>query len=269
MKLGFTTLACPTWPLETIIEKAVEYGYHGVDFRGLAGEMNITTLAAFTDQLDETKKRFADAGLEVPCLSTSARMFNATPTKQQASLQEVKDYANLCRRIDSPRMRVFGGSLEGTPLDQAIDQAARTLEEMAAIASPTIIAVETHDDWVASQPLAAAFAKVSSEVDNICITWDLHHPYRLAGEDPDHTYALLSPYVGYTHIKDSRLTDDGGHRLTLPGEGDVPLAYMIRQLAGGGFDGWLTVEWEKAWNPDIEDPEVALPAYARFLREMR
>jgi len=39
VKLAFTTLGCPDWDLDTIISKAAEFGFDGVDFRGCRGEM--------------------------------------------------------------------------------------------------------------------------------------------------------------------------------------------------------------------------------------
>ena len=37
-------------------------------------------------------------------------------------------------------------------------------------------------------------------------------------------------------------------------------------LAKGGYRGSSGFEWEKAWHPEIEDPEVAFPHYAEFMR---
>ena len=39
-------------------------------------------------------------------------------------------------------------------------------------------------------------------------------------------------------------------------------------LAAVGYDGWYTFEWEKRWHPEIEEPEVAVPAFAAFLRDL-
>ncbi len=33
-----------------------------------------------------------------------------------------------------------------------------------------------------------------------------------------------------------------------------------------GYEGWITVEWEKRWHPEIEEPEVALPRHLPVLR---
>ena len=37
-------------------------------------------------------------------------------------------------------------------------------------------------------------------------------------------------------------------------------------LAKGGYRGYYGFEWEKAWHPEIEEPEVAFPHYAEFMR---
>ena len=40
---------------------------------------------------------------------------------------------------------------------------------------------------------------------------------------------------------------------------DVPVRASIDALRAAGYDGWLTVEWEKRWHPELDEPEVALP----------
>jgi hypothetical protein len=41
---------------------------------------------------------------------------------------------------------------------------------------------------------------------------------------------------------------------------------MVGLLAAGGYQRWLSVEWEKHWHPEIEEPEIALPAHVKLLR---
>ena len=74
MKISFMTLGCPEWDLETICQKGREYGFDGVDFRGLLAEIDVTQLPAFTTGVDETKRKLADAGLEVSGISSSIRV---------------------------------------------------------------------------------------------------------------------------------------------------------------------------------------------------
>ena len=58
----------------------------------------------------------------------------------------------------------------------------------------------------------------------------------------------------------------GGHQhsdYVLFGEGKFPIDPCLRLLQDVGFAGWYCLEWEKMWHPEIADPEIALPAFAR------
>lgn len=266
MKIAFTTLGCPDWDLDAIVARAAEYGYDGVDFRGLGQEMSIFDLPEFTSQAEQTGKKFADSGLVISGFSSSAYMFCAKAEDRAASLEEVRRYAELCKTFDVGFIRVFGGYLEGVSLDEAVKISIDVVEEMAAAAAPACVAVETHDNWVATAPMARVFQKVTAS--NAGVLWDLHHPYRLAGETPQESYDNIGRFTRYTHVKSSKLTADGGHESCLPDEGDVPVGEMVSLLKAGGYDGYLTLEWEKRWQPDIADPELAFPAYAKFMREL-
>ena len=41
----------------------------------------------------------------------------------------------------------------------------------------------------------------------------------------------------------------------------------VRVLAAGGYQGYYGFEWEKRWHPEIEEPEVAFPHYAKIMRQ--
>lgn len=264
MKIAFTTLACPKWDLDTIIARAKEYRYDGVDFRGLLGEMAVYRLPEFSTGAAKTAKRFAKAGLEVSGFSSSARLYDPDPAKAASGMEEVTQYARLCGVFSAPFIRVFGGPLAPGGRQEAVAHAVEALDTMAHIASPATVALEAHDDWIDSSLLADAMRRARAP--NVCVLWDVHHPFRMRNETPRQTYDNIGRYVRYTHIKDSRATADGEYQYTLPGEGDVPLEEMIGLLKSGGYDGYLTVEWEKKWHPELPEPEAALPAFAKYLK---
>ncbi len=94
--------------------------------------------------------------------------------------------------------------------------------------------------------------------------WDVHHPYRM-GEPVADTDALIGSRVRHVHVKDAVRAGDGWSFLRL-GEGELPVQPMLRALAARGYDGYVSVDWEKMWHPEIEDPETVLPQYAETLR---
>ena len=272
MKLCFTTLGCLDWKLDRIVQKAVEFGYAGVDFRGLEGELDLWKICAFRDNCAQTRQRFVDAGLCVSCLSSSARMY-APPSERFAMREELLHYIEMAHNIGADYVRVFGGALKGVSIDDALPAAATFLIDAAAIGreAGVEVLIETHDDWVNSAWLKAAFFEAGSPA-GVGLIWDVHHPYRLGGEAPGETWAQIGPLVKYTHWKDSKRLPAGegsaSYTLTLPGEGDLPLAQFYRLLTENGYDGWYAFEWERKWHPEIEPPEVAFPHFIDVMRKL-
>lgn len=270
MKLAFTTLGCPQWDMDTIVSRAVEYGFDGVDFRGYLGELDIWQLPEFTTGIEDTARRFRAAGLEIPCFSSSVRLMPRKGEDLQQGLLEVKAYAMLCRHFQAPFMRIFGGAIGDRPRPEAIKIAAANLRELVKVADGygVQLLVETHDDWLNSHHLAALLK--TADMPTAGVVWDTHHPYRMLGEAPTETCAVLGKHIRYTHWKDSRPQPNSGrdYQLCLVGAGDIPMREMLACLAGMGYYGYLTLEWEKMWVPEIDEPEVAFPAFVKHMRLM-
>lgn len=268
MKLSFTTLGCPKWDVETIVTRAAEYGFDGVDFRGLGGQMNLYELAPFKEGLAGTVSRVADAGIQISCFSSSVLLVSRA--RQAQNLEEIERYAELCERFGTRYIRVFGGKLGGADRNEAIAAAG----ELVAKAAPLVrqagvqLVLETHDDWTRCEDVLALLQGTDPET--IGVLWDVHHPYRTCGEQPERTWEALGSRIAYTHWKDSLPEADTPDKFhyRFMGEGDVPFAAIRDVLADGGYDGWYTLEWEKHWHPELEEPELAFPQYVRFMREL-
>lgn len=269
MKLAFTTLGCPAWDLVTIVSNAVAYGFDGVDFRGYLGELDIFKLPEFSTDLHHTAARFTEAGLEVPCFSSSVRAFCTTEEELKSATQEIKSYSQICRAFGAPFIRIFGGSIGNTSRTEAIDIMADNLTHLLAIAQEydVQLLIETHDDWMDSRHLKAVIEQVN--MPSLGVLWDTHHPYRMEREAPETTWDHLGPWICNTHWKDSYVTDDsGGYQLCLIGDGDLPLPDIHHVLQSHGYTGYLTLEWEKIWHPEIAEAEVAFPGFIQYMRNL-
>ena len=268
-KISYTTLACPEWDIAKIITVAQENRYDGIDFRGYLGSVDIDTDEHFKGRsLKEIVARVADSGLEVSCLSSSAKMTAVDEKARIQSLDSVKRFAELCHAFNCGQIRIFGGASKG--IADPVANAAETLVQASAVGvdAEVQIAVETHDDWTDSALLRKAFVEAGWP-ENTGFLWDLHHPFRFHGEKPEFTLANLGERLINTHWKDSLLPEGGDLALKLCGEGDVPLAACYQALRNAKYDGWITFEWEKKWHPEIETPEIAVPQFARFIGCLR
>ncbi len=270
MKLSFSTLGCPTWDLNKIIKNAKNYEFDGVEIRGIKDELDVSKLPEFTKQSRETRDKFSNAEIELICFSNSIRMAEADQAKQHDQLEELKRYVELCFNFGTPFIRIFGGQIADLPWEQAIDEAAATLEKMIEIikAVPATIIIETHDDWMAAAHFKTLMEKVNSE--KIGILWDVNHPYMFIGEAPEETWDKVGKWIYHTHWKDSKIAIDTviGFEPCLMGEGDLPHEQIYDVLNKGEYDGYLSLEWEKRWHPELAEPEIAFPQYVDYMKRL-
>lgn len=257
MRLAFTTLACPDWSLEQAADAAVRYGYEGLELRLLDGEVVQSTLSA--DQQARVRQVCADTGLTLCCLDTSLGV--ADPG---ASIDEGYAFLEMAAELGAPTIRLFGRAPQGEALEEAAKRAAERLRALAARgrAIGVRVALETHDSFAAGKAVAECLAAVEDEYAGAL--WDTLHPVRV-GETADETLDLLGARLLHMHIKDGNVPPNI-NECRLLGEGTVPVPAILRALAARGYQGWLSVEWEKKWQPQIAAPEVALPQYAERLR---
>ena len=96
------------------------------------------------------------------------------------------------------------------------------------------------------------------------LLWDAHHTVVAGKNSPTTRSSSSGRYVRHTHLKDST-PGDTGVRYVLTGEGTVPVRETVKVLASGGYRGYYCFEWEKAWHPEIADPDVALPHFAKTI----
>jgi len=125
------------------------------------------------------------------------------------------------------------------------------------------VIIESHGEVTDSPTLKAI---LSASGPGTALLWDAHHTVVASKEAPADTYRALGEWVRHTHLKDSRPEGDTV-RYVLTGTGTVPVREIVKVLAAGGYKGYYSFEWEKKWHPEIDDPEIAIPHYAKVMRE--
>jgi sugar phosphate isomerase/epimerase len=265
MKLAFTTLACPDWTLEQAVAAAQRYSYGGIELRLLDGELLQPNLDAAARR--RVREVCAAAGLPIVCVDTSVRIAQPDPAERASQVQAGLAMLELAAAWESPVIRVFGGPPADTPTGAAIDAAAECLAPLAerGRALGVAVALETHDAFSSSATVRQVLDRVPGP--GAGALWDTLHPFRV-GDTLDEAIANLRDRLAHVHVKDGRRPADGGPNwdLTLLGAGEVPMPDILAALRRAGYDGWLSVEWEKKWHPELDAPEVALPQHAEALR---
>jgi sugar phosphate isomerase/epimerase len=257
-RIAFSTLAFPDASLASAVSLGRQWGYAGIELRLIDGELIDPSMPA-ADRA-RVKRTVTEAGLPVVAVDSSIRLTGEDPGP------DLRRFLELASDWEAPLVRVFGGTLafDRSERHDQLRAAAQVLEDSVPLARRlgVAIGVETHDDFSASSVVAELLALTDPEWTGA--VWDSHHPHRV-GETPADVYANLGRRILLAQVKDARRRSDGDWQLVLLGEGEVPVRQMIGLLAAGGYPGWISVEWEKRWHPEIEPPEIALPQHRRVL----
>jgi sugar phosphate isomerase/epimerase len=266
MKIAYSTLACPDWKLEQAVEAALRYGYEGLELRLLDGEL-------LTPDLDSRERRrvrsvCAEAGLPIICVDTSLCIAQPNSAARSKLMQDGERFLEMAAEWGAAIIRVFGGPPAGTSAEVARVAAVETLAPLAerAAALGLAVALETHDAFSSGADAAHILEKIPGS--GVGVVWDLLNSY-CTGEAINDTLASLRKWLLHVHIKDGKHPAAPGEdwSLTLLGEGEFPMRQALALLHEVGYEGWLSVEWEKKWLPDLAEPDVALPQHASVLRE--
>jgi sugar phosphate isomerase/epimerase len=258
VRIAFSTLAFPDASLASAVSLGRRWGYTGVELRLIDGELIDPRMPA--PARAQVRRTMTAAGLPVVAVDSSIRLTGEDPGP------DLRRFLELASDWEAPLVRVFGGALAAgrTERQEQLEAAARVLESCVPLARRlgVAIGVETHDDFSASSVVASLLAL--ADPDWVGAVWDSHHPYRV-GESAADVYANLGRRILLAQVKDARRRPGGDWELVLLGDGEVPVREMLGLLAAGGYRGWLSVEWEKRWHPEIAAPEVALPQHLRVL----
>ena len=264
--ITFSTLACPDWPIELVLAKAKEFGYGGIEWRGgphghLQPNLPPTRISAMRQQCSET-------GLTSLAVTAYTGFVSSSAKERQANVDELRRYADLAAALGANYVRTFLGELpEGTKIESSMyEKIAECLREAAdhAQSLDVIIAVEPHDNFVRSSSVVPILTRINHAA--LRVIWDIGNTFA-ADETPAEGFALLKDHIGYVQVKDGRKSRDGWQLCSL-GKGDVPLREAFELLLSNEYQGAFSVEWEYAWHPELDPPEIALPTALRKVQEL-
>ncbi len=265
MKIAFSTLGCPNFSWTDIYSMAKDFGFDGIEIRGLGEDIFAVKARPFTDsQIDKTIKTLERLGLDIPCLASGCCLKFAD--KLDEAKEEIKAYIELAKKLGTPYIRVLA-DLDAAPQGE-IDDAymIEAVKEIAPLAKDTGVTLLLETNGVYSDTKRLKNILDAVNLPYVAALWDTHHPYRFAGEAPEETVANLGAYIKHVHVKDSVMVD-GAVSYKLMGKGDLPIPEMLHALQSISYEGFISLEWVKRWAKDIDDCGIVFPHFARFMRD--
>lgn len=266
--LSFSTLGCPNWSFEKIVNFASENNYDGIEIRTIQRQLDLPKCTEFSTpaKIAQTKKFVKDRGIKIVNLGASTALHHRDAAMRRKDLDEARQFIDLAAQLNCPYIRVFPNDF---PPDQdrsgTIDLITQGLLELGDYAKGTDVKVlmESHGQVVKSADLETIMK--AAEHEHVGLIWDIVNMWSVTNEPPAEVYQKLKKYVRHTHIKDLKLVG-GKEQYTLLGQGESPVFEGIDALIKGDYNGYFSFEWEKLWHPEIAEPEIALADYPKTMK---
>ncbi len=266
--LSFSTLGCPDWDFDTIINFAAANNYNGIEFRGIKRELDLNKCESFNSDINikASLKKLNNKNLKVVDLGSSAELHHKDASGRQKNIDGAKQFIDLAQKLNCPNIRVFPNDIpDGQTKEETLALIISALKELGDYASAKNIYVllETHGKIVYTADLLNIMQQVNHP--HVGLVWDAYNMWSVTKEQPVQVYASLKNYIKHAHIKDAKLID-GKDEYVLLGEGASPIFEAVDLLAKNNYNGYYSFEWEKLWHPEIGDSATAIADYPKKMR---
>ena len=251
MNLSFSTRGWGDLSWDQMLQEAVDMRFGGVEVYNLFKFPELTDRGGpvHAHKVAATVRQLRDLKLKIPCLDTSVDLSSDPEAVSilSAMLEHAKQaqvpYVVACALKENEE-------LVGENLEKLLPKAE---------ASGVSLLLKTSGIYADTARLRSMLESFAS--DWLGALWDMHHPYRDFGESADATIKNLGTYVKHVHLRDS--DENGDYQLI--GEGNMPIADMIRALGSINYDGFISLEWKPEWMEDLQDREIIFPYYVNYM----
>jgi sugar phosphate isomerase/epimerase len=267
LRLSFSTLGCPDWSFDKIIDFARDNQYTAIEVRGIMRQMDLPLVPEFStpEAISITMKKMNDHGLRFVDLGSSCALHFPKGDERTKNLNEAKRFIDLAAKLNCPYIRVFPNQIpKDRDRQETLNLIIEGLRELGAYASDSNVTVllESHGELIYKNDLLHVMEGAANP--HIGLVWDVCNMWIVTKETPEDVYGTLKPYIKHTHIKDLKI-ENGKEEYVLLGTGIVPIFQAIDLLHESDYPGYYSFEWEKLWHPEIADPQIALSDYPQAI----
>lgn len=268
MKLAFTTLGSPDWSFSYTLNKAQKLGFDAIEIRGMEDKMLAQEIVQFlSEKQAQTKKEVANHHLNICGFGTSVSFHDFNKFPQM--LEEGKTSIDVCKQMEIPWIRIFGDRIDSEEVrSEVIGNVIKGIRELCNYASGkgVKILLEIHGNFNTVENVMEVVTGVK-DCPEFGILWDIEHSDKIYGDDFIKFYSQIKPYIVHVHVKDHKRVN-GGFQLCPVGEGDIPIKAIAKALEADGYMGYMSLEWEKKWHPELSDAEVVYPEYVKYMKSI-
>ncbi len=263
MKFSFSTKGWHESSFWDFCDIAENLKFDGIELHNIHNRLFTDKDGAFHDYTAAaTIRRLYEKKLHIPCIDAICDPSDAAA--REASFREIRACLEKAEALHIPFIR-----LRANETEQPEAAIAELSEELAILlpeaeAAHVTLLIETAGLFAGTARLREVLDSFAS--DSLGALWNFSAAYFGEGESPDTIIKNLGAYVRHVHINDARRTENGVEHC-LMGEGEVPFARMMLALRSVNYDGFLSLVWDPAWCPELDDMEIIFSQFLGYLRQ--
>lgn len=236
------------------------------------------------------KKTAEENGVEICCLTPYNSRFNELNDEvRQSDIERICQVIEACEYLGAHFIRIYGGNLQAGDTDKLAARRVKLLESMRflgdrASEKNVTLVIENHFNTMAVS--AKESAELIRDIDHpaVRILYDQANLCFTDKEDYEEAIAIQQEYVAYMHVKDlvfkegvtftssevSHPEESKRNVFTrIVGEGVIKWPEILDLVKQSGYDGWLSLEYERRWHPDdIPDASIGMKKSADYLKTL-
>jgi len=250
MDFGFATLATPGFSIEQIAGEAKKYGFNSVDIRVRNdGEIK-------PDITKSEAERIREILGEIKL--SSLLCYNHTIADDDEKMVEtVLSAAELCELLDAESIRIFTSQIDETNYERLMVALHRIFK---AYKGSKRILIQNHAGNGLTCPQAIEVAKeLQSPNFGFILSPD-------EGFKRDEEFMHLIPEL--VKITDKIFVADmtAEKKYCLIGDGVIPFKDIISEMQKYGFDGNITLKWEKCWCDYLPEYDKGFESFINYFK---
>lgn len=283
------TMGTPEYTVEQALTLFRDIGLDGAELVVQDGYRCAIPQQAEQHELEKIRNTADRLGLKIIALTPYYSRFNDLEAGvREAEIQGIRRVIEYAGVLGAKYIRIYAGNYAQTDTDPGEKKRAclvdsmRRLGEEAQRAGVTLV-MENHFNTM-----------TVSAADSISVAQEINHPavgilydqanLTFTGNEPwERALELQFAEIRYTHVKDlvfrgentEFTSSDVSHpkeeernvTTKIVGEGVIPWPAILQALKDRGYEGWLSLEYERRWHPqDIPDARIGMKRSADYLR---
>ncbi len=291
MKIAGHTMGTPEYSLEEAARLFKKIGIDAIEIVFQEGYGCGLSMSTTDKEVLQYKKLFDEIGIQTVCITPYPSDYNSLNEQERtAANREVYRCIELCNILGAKYIRIYGGKqLTGdfTDYDAKLNMLCKSMRELGDQAGKYGITLVLENHFNTMTFDAASTCKVIQAIDHPSVKalYDQTNITFLYGEPAEIALPMQKGIIAYVHAKDMVFTSPGAKfeaadvthvskeerhvRSKIPGEGIIPWDYIVRTLTEYGYDGYLSLEYERRWHPDdLPDAAIGMKQGSEYLKKL-